>query len=196
MPRVLLSALCKVGGEVRGGSERKIRGDLMCWVEYKQCTPAMRALMQAADALVLALPPLLPELTAGERMLMRASGMVTAYPGDGAAYVRHVDNNAGNGRVLTTILYLNAAWQEQHGGALRLYVKGGGPVDVHPVFNRFIVFWSDHRCPHEVPVSCLCCMRSLCCVWGPLRSLLCLCAALCAVRRCRCCQPSKCLGTR
>ena len=54
---------------------------------------------------------------------MRQSAMATVYPANGTRYVRHVDNQAGNGRVLTTILYLNPDWQEAHAGSLRLFVK-------------------------------------------------------------------------
>jgi hypoxia-inducible factor (prolyl hydroxylase) len=100
--------------------------------------------------------------------LCREEVQLTCYPGGGAQYVRHVDNNdtdaAGKrrrgGRHVTAIFYPNLDWREGDGGALRLHVDGGGdaaagsadasPVDVSPVGNRLVCFWSDARVPHEV----------------------------------------------
>eukprot|EP00658_Telonema_sp_P-2_P011495 TRINITY_DN14399_c0_g1_i1.p1 TRINITY_DN14399_c0_g1~~TRINITY_DN14399_c0_g1_i1.p1 ORF type:complete len:219 (+),score=54.33 TRINITY_DN14399_c0_g1_i1:287-943(+) len=138
-----------IPGEVRGGKEARIRGDLMKWIDYPDAQPAMQSFMQAVDELVLELPDHVEELDGNGRMLMRASAMVTVYPGNGAHYVRHIDNNNGNGRVLTTILYLNPHWQPSHNGCLRLYLKAG-TVEIEPLFNRLVIFWSDSRCPHEV----------------------------------------------
>ena len=83
---------------------------------------------------------------------MRTDAMATVYPGNGTAYVRHIDNNTANGRVITTILYMNPIWEAGDGGELKLYLKKGDVV-IEPIFNRFIVFWSDARCPHEVNVA-------------------------------------------
>ena len=64
-------------------------------------------------------------------------------------YLAHYDNPNRNGRVLTCILYLNPDWEEACGGALRLYC-GGRAVEIAPLLDRLVVFWSDTRCPHEV----------------------------------------------
>eukprot|EP00927_Polykrikos_kofoidii_P046057 TRINITY_DN40241_c0_g1_i1.p1 TRINITY_DN40241_c0_g1~~TRINITY_DN40241_c0_g1_i1.p1 ORF type:complete len:747 (-),score=105.54 TRINITY_DN40241_c0_g1_i1:34-2094(-) len=91
--------------------------------------------------------------------------MVAVYPGDGARYGRHYDASttvAGgdNGRVLTTLVYLNPFWRDQHGGQLRLLPEGNGaagctsvdsqPVDLEPLHGRLVVFLAKNRCPHEV----------------------------------------------
>jgi SM-20-related protein len=72
----------------------------------------------------------------------------------GAAYARHVDRFAGGSRrVLSLVLYLNAEWRREDGGALRLHPGGGEPViDMLPQAGRLVVFLSD-RFEHEVLVT-------------------------------------------
>ena len=112
-------------------------------------------------------------------ILRREEMQVTCYPGDGARYVKHVDNNDGRqtGRKITCIVYANPDWKASDGGELRLHVpvpraeaktagstevhfhepETGGAnsnialgVDVSPKANRLVLFWSDARVPHEV----------------------------------------------
>jgi hypoxia-inducible factor (prolyl hydroxylase) len=64
--------------------------------------------------------------------------MLAMYPGEGARYVRHVDNPDRNGRLLTALCYLNRGWADADGGQLRLYVGDGHSenVDIEPLFDR------------------------------------------------------------
>ncbi|KAG9342118.1 hypothetical protein JZ751_017117 [Albula glossodonta] len=76
--------------------------------------------------------------------------MVACYPGNGAGYVRHVDNPNGDGRCVTCIYYLNKNW-DVHGGLLQIYPEGQNVVaSIEPLFDRLLIFWSDRRNPHEV----------------------------------------------
>ena len=141
-------------GEVSGGLRSETRGDLMKWVstEAGEQPPALYALLSSIDDLVGALSrqPLLRDDLGGDKMLIRHEMQCTCYPGNGARYVRHVDDAlAHRGRILTCIAYANPAWQPPHGGALRLHVKSGAK-DIEPIDGRLILFWSDSRCPHEV----------------------------------------------
>ena len=82
--------------------------------------------------------------------------MAACYPGNGARYVKHVDNDENHAlcrtRVLTALIYLND-WQKGDGGELALF-QADDPNQlrrtVTPVQNRLLLFWSDRRTPHEV----------------------------------------------
>ena len=84
----------------------------------------------------------------------RSDPMLAIYPADGAGFKRHVDNSAGDGRVLTVLCYLNPSWEPERGGMLRLSPDraDGRPVDVCPVGGRLAMFYAD-RIAHEVMPS-------------------------------------------
>ena len=140
------------------------RGDLMRFLDEEESTkhPEFRPVFAALDAMVGTLqasPLIASEWTASgssslassasPMRLSREETQLTCYPGGGARYVRHVDNNNNNGRHITCILYSNPNWQPADGGELRLYARGRA-VDVAPLANRLVLFWSDARVPHEV----------------------------------------------
>lgn len=140
------------------------RGDLMRFLgaEDEVRSDALRLTLAAIDSaveeLVLRSRDLDEEWRG--RGLRREEVQATCYPAGGARYVRHVDNNASladdgrrTGRRITCILYANEAWRPGDGGELRLHPTSGAgatAVDVAPLANRFVVFFSDERVPHEV----------------------------------------------
>jgi len=69
-------------------------------------------------------------------------------------YHRHADTDGGSWRRLTAIYYLNENWKDEEGGELRMFKSGALSThvrcDILPAANRLVLFWSDHRCPHEV----------------------------------------------
>ena len=88
--------------------------------------------------------------------------------GAGASLSRHSDNpHNENNRWLTAVYYTNEAWSETDGGCLRLYkpdledvsvkdsitseaLADDAIVDVAPLNDRLVLFFSDLRTPHEV----------------------------------------------
>ncbi|XP_013860668.1 egl nine homolog 2 [Austrofundulus limnaeus] len=146
-------------GKFRGGQlvsqksipSRNIRGDQIAWVEGQEpgCG-SIGELMARIDEVVM--------YSAANGQLGdcvingRTKAMVACYPGNGAGYVRHVDNPNGDGRCITCIYYLNKNWDvETQGGLLQIYPEGKNVVaNIEPLFDRLLVFWSDRRNPHEV----------------------------------------------
>lgn len=72
--------------------------------------------------------------------------------GSGAAYARHSDVLTGKkNRVLSTVYYLNEAWQPSDGGELLLFAPTCDAViaTVNPEFGTMIIFLSESF-PHQV----------------------------------------------
>ena len=115
-------------GAVRGGTEGRVRSDLMAWVSAKSSGPGMKSFIGCVDRFIMQLAEEVEELKQGGRMLMRTDAMASVYPGNGAHYIRHIDNNTKNGRVLTTLLYLNPMWEPSDGGCFKLFLKKGDVV--------------------------------------------------------------------
>ncbi len=69
----------------------------------------------------------------------------------GDFYEKHLDAFFGSkNRVVTTVLYLNEAWQEDNGGELLLYEEDTKVIErVVPKAGTLVVFLSD-KFPHEV----------------------------------------------
>ncbi|KAM3616115.1 uncharacterized protein V6R79_012504 [Siganus canaliculatus] len=146
-------------GKFRGGQlvsqksipSRNIRGDQIAWVEGREpgCE-SIGALMSHIDEAVMHSAA---NGQLGDCVINgRTKGMVACYPGNGAGYVRHVDNPNGDGRCITCIYYLNKNWDvKTQGGMLQIYPEGKNVVaNIEPLFDRLLIFWSDRRNPHEV----------------------------------------------
>ncbi|KAM9461660.1 prolyl hydroxylase EGLN3-like isoform 1-T1 [Clarias gariepinus] len=136
----------------RSDSTKDIRGDKITWIEGKEpgCEK-IAVLMSRMDDIVRHCNGKLGNY----RINGRTKAMVACYPGNGAGYVRHVDNPNGDGRCVTCIYYLNKDWNaKEHGGVLRIFPDGKAQfADIEPLFDRLVFFWSDRRNPHEVQPS-------------------------------------------
>ncbi len=123
-----------------------IRTDQIRWLNPAAATPAQRRFLATLEGLRLAINR---ALFLG---LFEFEGHLARYPA-GAYYRKHLDQfRDTDQRVVSLILYLNAAWSEADGGQLRLYTD---PSDesrqelVLPIGGRLVCFLSD-RFPHEV----------------------------------------------
>jgi len=68
----------------------------------------------------------------------------------GAGYARHLDCLRGcDTRVVSAVFYLNQAWQDAEGGALRLYLADQSHRDVYPRAGTLLLFLSA-QFEHEV----------------------------------------------
>jgi SM-20-related protein len=118
-----------------------IRGDRIAWLDDAPDDDAERALAAWLEALRLRCNR---DLLLG---LVDVEAHYAIYPA-GARYARHRDRfRDDDARVLSCVLYLNDAWSDDDGGALRLYTAEGA-VDVAPAGGTFVAFLSadfDHE---------------------------------------------------
>ncbi|XP_066525649.1 egl nine homolog 3 isoform X2 [Hoplias malabaricus] len=142
----------QLAGRGKGVSKRHIRGDKIAWVSgTERGAEAINFLLKLIDRLISLCIGRLGKNVIRER----SKAMVACYPGNGAGYVKHVDNPNADGRCVTCIYYLNKNWNaKEHGGILRIFPEGKSYVaDIEPLFDRLLLFWSDRRNPHEVQPS-------------------------------------------
>ena len=123
--------------------DTSVRADSIRWLDAE--TPACKAYLATMDAL---------RSDLNSRWFLGLFDYECHYAryAPGAFYSKHLDAFAGNkNRVLSTVLYLNAAWEAGQGGELQLYSLNGATVleRVAPLHNRLVVFLSE-RFPHEV----------------------------------------------
>ncbi|XP_062863211.1 egl nine homolog 3 isoform X2 [Trichomycterus rosablanca] len=142
----------QLAGRASGVRRSHIRGDKIAWVSgTERGAEAINFLLKQTDKLISLCASRLGKNTIRER----SKAMVACYPGNGAGYVKHVDNPNADGRCVTCIYYLNKNWNaKEHGGILRIFPEGKSYVaDIEPLFDRLLLFWSDRRNPHEVQPS-------------------------------------------
>jgi SM-20-related protein len=119
-----------------------LRGDVICWLDADQIDQAYLAWMEALRI------GLNAELFLG---LFEYDCHYAIY-GAGDGYARHSDVLAGRrNRVLSTVYYLNEAWQVGDGGELLLHAPAGDAIlaTVIPEFGKMILFLSESF-PHQV----------------------------------------------
>ena len=136
-------------GVGRGASFRvrpEIRSDRVAWIDPDTAPRRQRMWLARMEALRRVL---------NERLwlgLFDYEAHLAVYP-PGASYATHLDRfeNARH-RVVTTILYLNAAWSPADGGALRLFLEEADRppfAEVWPEGGTLVAFLSGDL-PHAV----------------------------------------------
>jgi SM-20-related protein len=120
----------------------EVRGDWIGWLDPSADAPETAAYLARMEALRLELN------RAAYLGLFDFETHLAVYP-PGAGYARHADRFARDERrVLSTVLYLNADWKPDDGGALRLYLGGGARADIEPRGGTLAIFASELE--HEV----------------------------------------------
>jgi Rps23 Pro-64 3,4-dihydroxylase Tpa1-like proline 4-hydroxylase len=66
-----------------------------------------------------------------------------------AAYDKHYDNSGLADTRKVTVLYYMNQWRPECGGQFRIYAPSGAKIDIEPIADRLLVFWSD-RLVHSV----------------------------------------------
>lgn len=131
------------GKTAAADSASSIRGDYIHWLDEASHNQAEIAYWQAASAL---------QATMNRELFMGLNALEAHYaiypPGTG--YQRHLDQFQGDtSRQLSSVLYLNQAWQPSYGGQLRLYLDHDQFIDITPLGGRMVVFLSA-KFEHEV----------------------------------------------
>ncbi|WP_374030038.1 2OG-Fe(II) oxygenase [Bdellovibrio bacteriovorus] len=127
----------------------EIRGDSILWIDEKNATPLQAEMLSI-------LQTLLQRLNQSFYLGLKRFETHFAWYPPGASYDKHIDNHRGSGaRKITFILYLNEAWQKEHGGELSLYHPENESkllARIEPQLGTFVLFRSD-LFPHQVEKS-------------------------------------------
>jgi SM-20-related protein len=132
-----------IGRGAARGQNVAMRGDRILWLDTDDAEPAACAATAALDALRAELNAM---LFLG---LVSFEAHYAIYP-PGAGYRRHRDRFFDDDtRVLSCVLYLNADWTAEQGGALRIYRDDEIERDILPIGGTLVCFRSE-RFDHEV----------------------------------------------
>ncbi len=130
----------------RTGADRtasRLRGDRTHWFLTGAMSAPQQAFADRIDALRIALSR---ALMLG---LVDCEAHYAVYPPN-AGYARHLDCLRDNdARVVSAVFYLNDAWQDAEGGALRLYLANESYRDIYPHSGTLLLFLSA-QFEHEV----------------------------------------------
>ncbi len=119
-----------------------VRGDQTQWLEPGET--------QACDRYLAVMDSLRLDLNRGLFLGLEDFECHFALYPPGAFYRRHLDRfRDDDRRTVSTVLYLNEAWQPGDGGELRLFLGEQDVLDVAPVAGSLVVFLSG-EVPHEV----------------------------------------------
>lgn len=120
-----------------------LRGDSTRWFVADALTAPQRAFTDRINMLRVALSR---QLMLG---LVDSESQYAVYPA-GAGYARHLDQlRFSDARVVSAVFYLNPAWQDIEGGALRLYLADATHQDIYPRAGTLVLFLSG-QFEHEV----------------------------------------------
>ncbi|CAE6824717.1 2OG-Fe(II) oxygenase [Paraburkholderia haematera] len=123
-----------------------VRGDQIQWLEAGQS--------EACDQYLAIMEMLRIALNRGLFLGLEEYESHFAYYAPGASYLRHRDQfRDDDSRTVSVIVYLNADWLPEDGGALRLHPEGLSTQDISPVGSRIAVFLSADMLHEVLPAT-------------------------------------------
>jgi SM-20-related protein len=123
-----------------------IRGDQIPWLEPGQS--------EARDRYLAILEALCIALNHGLLLGLEEYESHFAFYAPGASYQQHRDQfRHDDSRTASVVLYLNADWMPEHGGALRLHPEGLGMRDISTVGSRIAVFLNADTLHEVLPAT-------------------------------------------
>ncbi|CAG4897574.1 2OG-Fe(II) oxygenase [Paraburkholderia saeva] len=123
-----------------------VRGDQTQWLEAGQS--------EACDQYLAIMEMLRIALNRGLFLGLEEYESHFAYYPPGASYLRHRDRfRDDDSRTVSVIVYLNADWLPEDGGALRLHPEGLSMRDISPVGSRIAVFLSADMLHEVLPAT-------------------------------------------
>lgn len=145
--RVAMGQLKPAGVGTKANKIDAIRGDMIDWIsDEKTNSPALDCYLEAIESLRSSLNQ---SLMLG---LFSVETHFALYP-PGSHYKKHLDQfREKKTRAISSILYLNQAWKDEHGGQLRVYLDEdttANTCDILPTGGTMVTFLSD-RFWHEV----------------------------------------------
>ena len=124
------------------GVDSAIRGDSIAWLEAGQSA--------ACDAYLALMEQLRQQLNHELFLGLDEYESHFALYAPGAFYRAHLDRfRDDDQRTVSVVIYLNADWLPEQGGALRLHPEGAAIVDIAPAAGRMVMFLSAEML-HEV----------------------------------------------
>ncbi|WP_373073460.1 2OG-Fe(II) oxygenase [Zeaxanthinibacter enoshimensis] len=123
----------------------EIRGDVIRWLDEKNCDPQEQLFFEKLDRFV-------THLNSTCYTGINGYEFHYAYYAPGSFYKRHLDRfRSDKGRQFSFVIYLNDNWQETDGGEISLYL-GNTDTRLSPVAGRVVFFKSD-KTEHEVHIA-------------------------------------------
>ncbi|HEY0197345.1 MAG TPA: 2OG-Fe(II) oxygenase [Rhodanobacter sp.] len=126
-----------------GRASSLLRGDNTLWFEPGALSVAQQVFADRIDVLRIAL---------NRNLLLGLVDEESHYAmySPGAGYARHLDRlRDSDARVISAVFYLNDAWLESEGGALRLHLADLSYRDIYPRAGTLLLFLSS-QFEHEV----------------------------------------------
>lgn len=130
----------------------KFRDDVTCWIKdcEEKCTPFLLLNIKLFDLM----KSLVEEYNNTDTTLKlshKSKLQISCFPNGSHGYKPHIDNPNGNGRILTLVYFPNESYdRETYEGVSRFYVRNKSQcINVEPISNRLIVYWSDRRVMSE-----------------------------------------------